>query len=200
MQILYFGGSFNPIHHGHLICARAVAEAAGYEQVVLIPTSQSPHKPMTPELAPAADRLEMCRRAIEGDPLFDVNDIEIRRSGASYTIETVQELARPTGNKPRWLIGADMLLYLPKWHHATELLEQTNFVVMARPGWSLDWQTLPPEFRSLQKSVVEAPMIDIRATDLRARVASGRSIEYFTPPAVCAYIRDRGLYRTTLSS
>ncbi|HEY2585783.1 MAG TPA: nicotinate-nucleotide adenylyltransferase [Tepidisphaeraceae bacterium] len=195
MQTLFFGGSFNPIHHGHLICARAVAEAIGYEQVVLIPTGQSPHKPVTPELAPALDRLEMCRLAVTSDPIFEVNDIELKRLGASYTIDTVQELVRLTGTKPYWLIGADMLLYLPKWHRATELVEQTNFVVMARPGWNLDWQTLPPEFRPLQHSVVEAPMIDIRATDLRQRVASGRSIDYFTPPAVCAYIRDRGLYR-----
>jgi nicotinate-nucleotide adenylyltransferase len=195
MPTLYFGGSFNPIHHGHLICARAVAEAAGYDRVVLIPTGQSPHKPATPELALASDRLEMCRLATLADPLFDVDDVEVRRGGASYTIDTVQELARRTGNLPHWLIGADMLLYLPKWHRAMELLEQANFVVMARPGWALDWQTLPPEFRGLQKNVVQAPMIDIRATDLRQRVASGRSIEYFTPPAVCAYIRDRGLYR-----
>jgi nicotinate-nucleotide adenylyltransferase len=195
MSTLYFGGSFNPIHHGHLICARAVAEVGGYERVVLVPTGQSPHKPMTQELAPASDRLAMCRLAVALDPRFDVDDIELRRAGASYTIDTVQELARQAGNLPDWLIGADMLLYLPKWHRATELLGQTNFVVMARPGWSLDWLTLPAEFRALEKNVVEAPRIDIRATDLRRRVAAGLSIEYLTPPAVCDYIRDRGLYR-----
>jgi nicotinate-nucleotide adenylyltransferase len=195
MPSIYFGGSFNPIHHGHLICARAVAEAAGYDRVVLVPTSQSPHKPVTPELAPASDRLQMCRLAIADDKLFEVDDIELKRPGPSYTIDTVRELARRTGGPPHWLIGADMLLYLPKWHRVPELLAETNFIVMARPGWTVDWSTLPPEFRALQNNVVEAPMIDIRATDLRQRVATDRSIEYFTPPAVCTYIRDRRLYR-----
>jgi nicotinate-nucleotide adenylyltransferase len=192
---LFFGGSFNPIHHGHLICARAVAEARGYRRVALVPTGQPPHKPISPDLASGADRLEMCHLAISQSPLFEVNSIELSRPGPSYTIDTIRALALAAPGPVHWLIGADMLLYLPKWHRATELLQEVQFVVMARPGWTLDWTLLPPEFRGLKDNIVQAPMIDISATDIRRRVAAGASIEYLTPPAVQNYIHSRGLYR-----
>lgn len=192
---LFFGGSFNPIHHGHLICARAIAEGGRYGRVTLIPTGEPPHKPISHDLAPAADRLEMCRLAVTGSKIFDVNSIELERDGPSYTIDTIRALAAAGHGKVDWLIGADMLLYLPKWHMAEELIQEVNFVVMSRPGWSLDWQTLPEPFRVLRRNVVDAPMIDIRATDIRQRVATSQSIEYLTPSGVCTYIRNRRLYR-----
>lgn len=195
LPTLYFGGSFNPIHHGHLICARAVAEAGGYGRIALVPTGQPPHKPVSQDLASGADRLEMCQLAIAGSPWFEVNSSELSRQGPSYTIDTVRELATATAHPIHWLIGADMLIYLPKWHRAAELLREVHFVVMARPGWSLDWTLLPPEFHGLKANVVQAPMIDISATDIRRRVAVGASIEYLTPPVVENYIRSRGLYR-----
>lgn len=199
-RTLHFGGSFNPIHHGHLICARAVAEAEGYGRITLIPTGQPPHKPAFADLAPAADRLEMCRLATANAEVFDLISAELDRTGPSYTIDTVRALAAGGNRQIDWLIGADMLLYLPKWHKAEELIQEVNFVVMARPGWSLDWQTLPEPFRTLRSHVIEAPMIDIRATEIRQRVAAGRSIEYFTPPSVCDYIHQHGLYRQTSPS
>src|SRR5215204_3176269 len=94
MRRLCFGGSFNPIHHGHLICARAAAEAAGFERVVLIPSALPPHKLDDTELASSTDRLAMCRLAVEGDPWFEVEDIELIRKGPSYTIDTARELRR----------------------------------------------------------------------------------------------------------
>jgi nicotinate-nucleotide adenylyltransferase len=194
---LYFGGSFNPIHHGHLICARAVAEARGYDQIVLVPSGQPPHKPVSAELASGGDRLEMCKLAVADMSLFRVDSSEIDRAGPSYTIDTIRQLATTAPGGVHWLIGADMLLYLPKWHRVKELLREVHFVVMARPGWTLEWSALPPEFRRLKDNVVEAPMIDIRATDIRRRVTAGLSIEYLTPPAVCEYILSRGLYRQT---
>lgn len=194
-RTLYFGGSFNPIHHGHLICARAVAEARGYGRVTLIPTGQPPHKPISDDLAPAASRLEMCRLAIMGSELFGIDSRELQREGPSYTIDTIRAIAMGENRKIDWLIGADMLLYLPKWHKAIELIQQVNFIVTARPGWTLDWQTLPEPFRNLRSNVVEAPMIDIRATDIRQRVAAGRSIEYLTPSSVCDYIQQQRLYQ-----
>lgn len=194
-KTLFFGGSFNPIHHAHLICSRAVAEARGYGRVTLIPSGQPPHKPIYEDLAPAADRLEMCRLAISGSALFGVDSSEIERSGPSYTIDTIRALSASGHGKVDWLIGADMLLYLPKWHKAAELVQEVNFIVMARPGWRLDWQLLPEPFRVLRSSVVEAPMIDIRATEIRQRVAAGQSIEYLTPPSVCDYIWQHRLYQ-----
>ena len=195
--MLYFGGSFNPIHHGHLICSRAVAESSGFKNVCLVPTGQSPHKPLSSDVASSTDRLEMCRLAIVNSSLFAVEPAEVSREGPSYTIDTIRAFAREGRGKVNWLIGADMLLYLPKWHKAVELVQEVNFVVMARPGWNLDWNILQPEFRFLRDRVVEAPRIDISATEIRRRVAARAGIEYFTPPSVCEYIREHGLYQQT---
>ena len=195
MAVLYFGGSFNPIHHGHLICARAAAENGHFEQLILIPSAQPPHKSNDASIAGATDRLEMCRLATASSRLFKVDDIELSRGGSSYTIDTVRQLAR-TANAPiHWLLGADMLLYLPKWRQPLDLLREVRFVVMSRPGFEIDWSRLPPEFRDLEKDVVEAPLIDISASDIRRRIKDGLEIDYLTPPAVCNYIRTRGLYR-----
>jgi len=195
MAVLCFGGSFNPIHHGHLICARAVAESKSFSKVVLIPSALPPHKQNAATMAAAKDRLAMCRLAVEGDPFFEVDDLELNRSGPSYTIDTAQALARNLGEKVHWLIGADMLLDLPTWHRPQELLREVEFVVMARPGWSIDWSKLPPEMRKLEANVVEAPRIDISATDIRGRVRAGLSIAYLTSPNVCQYIHKQALYR-----
>lgn len=198
MRRLCLGGSFNPIHHGHLICARAVAEAAGFDRVVLIPSAQPPHKPGAVDLAAAEHRLAMCRLAadLEGD-LFEVNELELHRSGRSYTIDTVRQLKSSGWDEVHWLIGADMLQILPSWHQPEALLREVQFVIMARPGWSLDWTTLPQPYRSLEKKVYSAPLIDLSATDLRRRVAAGRSIRFLTPDPVVQYIYDHGLYRAT---
>jgi nicotinate-nucleotide adenylyltransferase len=197
VKTLYFGGSFNPIHHGHLISARAAAEVAGHDHIVLVPTSQPPHKPGDVTLAAPEHRLAMTRLAVAGDPLFSVDDLELRRSGPSYTIDTVREFKRRGGQQVDWLIGADMLLSLPSWHEPLELLREVHFVVVARPGWTFQWDALPPEYRRLQKSVVRAPLIEISGSVIRSRVAAGKSISYFTPPAVCRYIRDHRLYQTS---
>jgi nicotinate-nucleotide adenylyltransferase len=194
MASLYFGGSFNPIHHAHLICSRAVAEQKGYERVVLVPSAQPPHKPDAANLADARDRHAMTQLAIGGDPLFLVNDLELQRSGPSYTIDTIRQLKERGEKQIHWLIGADMLLYLPYWHQPLQLLAEVEFIVLARPGWTLDWSLLPADFRHLQQNVVQAPLLAISSTDIRQRVAEGKPIDYLTPPAVCRYVRERGLY------
>jgi nicotinate-nucleotide adenylyltransferase len=196
MPTLCFGGSFNPIHNGHLICAQAVAQKAGYDRVLLIPSAVPPHKPNAAELASAQDRLAMCRLAAEetGGGLFEVSDIETRRNGPSYTIDTAQELRRVGFSRIDWLIGADMLLYLPKWHRAADLLREVHFVVMARPGWEIDWDALPAEYGPLRDNVVEAPRIDISATDIRRRVSEGCAIEGLVPETVGRYIAAHQLF------
>lgn len=195
MRRLCFGGSFNPIHAAHLICARAVAESGGFERVVLVPSALPPHKLETTELAAPEDRLQMCRLAVAGDALFEVSEIEIARPGPSYTIETARALRRQGWDRVSWLIGADMVRILPNWHQAAALLREVELVIMARPGWSMDWGQLPEAFRGLAANVVEAPLIDLSATMLRRRVAAGRSIRYLTPDSVCDYVVARGLYR-----
>ena len=141
----------------------------------------------------------MCQLAIDerggASPTFSVSDIETRRSGPSYTIETVLELKAAGETDVHWLIGADMLLYLPKWHRPLDLLRETHFVVMARPGWTIDWTALPAEFRHLQDHVVPVPPIEISGTEIRRRVRQNLPIEHLVPPAVARYIETRHLYR-----
>jgi nicotinate-nucleotide adenylyltransferase len=195
MARLWFGGSFNPIHHGHLICARTVAEVRGFEKVVLVPTYQPPHKLLGPQIATPEDRLAMCRLAVQGSSLFGADDLELRRGGPSFTIDTVRELKRRGESEVHWLIGADMVQILPQWHEPEALLAETRFVLMARPGWSFDWNRLPPPYRSLCEQVVTTPLIEISATGIRNRVAAGQSVNYLLPEAVVKYIEQRGLYR-----
>lgn len=194
-NFLCFGGSFNPIHHGHLICARAVAETLGFTKVCLIPSAQPPHKQAGPELAPAADRLEMCRIVASADGLFDVADLELRREGPSYTIDTVRELKSRGAAEVHWLIGADMLNYLPKWHRSLELLAETQFHIIARPETVMDFAAMPEPFRELEKRMVQAPLLQISATAIRQRVRECRPIDYLLPAPVAEYIRRRALYR-----
>src|SRR5687768_6622242 len=127
MAKLCFGGSFNPIHYGHLICARAAAERLSFESVVLIPSSQPPHKPGATDLAEGPYRVQMCELAVQGVGGFEVNDVETRRSGPSYTIDTARELARQGWGRVSWLIGADMLHNLPTWREPQALLREVDF-------------------------------------------------------------------------
>jgi nicotinate-nucleotide adenylyltransferase len=194
MTKLCFGGSFNPLHVGHLLVARAVAESRNFQQIVLIPTALPPHKPTTYDLAESCHRLEMCQAVSHADPLFQVEPIELQRTGPSYTIETTREFARRGWGRVSWLIGADMLQILPKWHKPQELLREVDFVIARRPGSIIDWDALPAEFHVLQANVVDAPLIDVSATQIRERVRAGRSIRYLVPPEVEQYIREHHLY------
>lgn len=194
MRTLYFGGSFNPIHHGHLICARIAAEVAGFQSVMLIPCAQPPHKPISSDLADASHRLEMCRLACSLG--FEVSDIELNRpAGPSFTLDTVRQFAGQTRTRISWLIGADMLNLLPKWHEPQALLREVDFVVMARPGWQFDWNRMPQAYQTLKSRVVQTPLIDISATEIRKRVRQSLPIDFLTPAKVCEYIRSRNLYR-----
>ncbi|HEY7087992.1 MAG TPA: nicotinate (nicotinamide) nucleotide adenylyltransferase [Tepidisphaeraceae bacterium] len=207
MKTLCLGGSFNPIHHGHLICSRAAAEAGGYERVLLIPSAQPPHKPDRSELADASHRLQMCRLAIKipsRDTLpvgpkasqitFDVSEVELPRTGPSYTLDTVRQLRSEGWPEVHWLIGADMLNYLPKWHRAADLLRETHFVVMARPEVPIAWESLPAEFGKLKSHVVTTPLVQISSTNIRQRIRAGLPIDYLAPPPVADYIHNHKLY------
>ena len=201
--IVLVGGSFNPIHHGHLIVAGAVAEQLRLSRVVFIPSANPPHK-QGHDLADAADRLAMARLAVGDEPDLDVSDVEIRRGGPSYTILTVeayrQTLVVP-GQTLYWLIGSDTLPELHTWHRARELVSMCRIVTAVREGFeSPDLSVLEPtlspgQVRQLQADILPTPRIDISATAVRHRVAQGRSIRYLVPDAVCEYIERRGLYR-----
>lgn len=202
MRVLCFGGSFNPIHLGHLAVSRSVARTKAFDRVRLIVSADPPHKPRQTgrpvDLAAAEDRLAMCRLAVADDPLFQVDDLELHRTGPSYTLDTVRELRRRDGLSPNepiyWLIGADSVSQLPTWHKARKLVNEVEFVVVARPGFRFDWGSLPDAFQKLERAVVEAPLVDISATEIRRRVSAGESIEGLTPEAVATYIREHRLY------
>jgi len=195
MRRLCFGGSFNPIHHGHLLCARAAAEAAGFERIVLIPNSMSPLKLGANEVAAPEHRLAMCRLAVKGDDGFEVEDLELSRPGPSYTIDTARQLRRQGWDRVHWLIGADMVALLPKWHEPDALLKEVDFVVMARPGHPIPRSALPPAVQQLSDNLVRVKQIEISSTEVRSRVMAGKSIRYLVPPAVGDYIARHGLYR-----
>jgi len=200
-RILLFGGSFNPIHHGHLIVARHAAETLGLNRVILMPSALPPHKPSA-GLAPASDRLAMCQLAVENDPQFEVSDWEIRREGPNYTLETIRHF-RESGYEPadvHWLIGMDSLHELGTWYRATELVDECTIVTVARPGAAHPTRAaLRKTFGSAQADrllarIVDGPHIDIASTDIRARTASGAGIRYLVPESVRAFIGERGLY------
>ncbi len=181
------GGSFNPIHHGHLVIATRAAEALRLDRVLLVPAARSPLKEGR-DLAPPRDRLAMVRLAARGNPLLAPCDLEIRRGGASYTIDTLRELKRRSEARIFLILGADAARLLPNWRSIEEVLRLASIALVARPG-----QTLQP--RMPKESIVEAPLLEISGTDIRERVRRGLSIRYLVPEPVERYIRRKGLYR-----
>lgn len=195
MTLLCFGGSFNPIHNGHLLVARAVAEAGRFDGVLLIPSAQPPHKAAAADLAAPQERAELCQAVSHADSFFQVDERELRRSGPSYTIETANEFIREGWTSVNWLVGADQLQILPKWHLFDQLLKQVTFWIAQRPGYRIDWDALPASMRRLQQQVVTAPLMEISATDIRQRIKAGRSIRYLVPEVVERRIAERRLYK-----
>jgi nicotinate-nucleotide adenylyltransferase len=183
-KIGIFGGTFDPIHHGHLILAREALEELGLELVIFVPAAASPHKPDF-ESAASAVRLEMVRAAIEGEPRFGFDAMELERPSPSYAIDTVEALRkREPAAEFFYLIGEDNVERLNTWHRFGELAKLVQFIVLDRTGRQAE-QPYPVIRRHL----------DISATDIRNRVATGRSIRYLVPPAVEKIIRARQLYR-----
>lgn len=189
MTIGLFGGSFDPIHHGHLIVAQAVADALGLEEVRFVPAREQPFK-AGQHLAPAERRALMVERAIQGEPRFRLERAELERDGPSYTVDTLRQLrSREPGRRFALLIGADAARDFPKWREAATVAELAELVVFARAG------TPAPELPWPVRQVV-VPAIEISATDIRRRVRQGQSIRYLVPDPVLEVIRSGGLYLT----
>jgi nicotinate-nucleotide adenylyltransferase len=185
MQIALFGGTFDPVHHGHLILAREALEKLALDRVVFVPAAQSPFKP-TQISTPPELRLAMVKVGIAGEQAFEIDESEIQRGGTSYTIDTVEAAhSRWPDATLWWLIGEDHLAQLPKWHRYGDLLKLTKFAVFARNGNDGAGHGFPRLTRQ----------VDISATEIRARVARGDSIRYLVPEAVRALIDKHQLYR-----
>lgn len=192
------GGTFNPVHLGHLILAQNALETFDLSKVILIPCFSPPHKHKT-GLASAAHRVAMLEAAVEGDPRFEVSDIETRRQGVSYSVDTVMELRRL---HPRaelvFIVGADSLAELHLWKDIGRLLTLCRFAVFQRPGTKPAAKIAlePPWPERLQKSIRPGRLVEISSSDIRHRLAEGMSIRYLVPSPVEMYIAEHRLYRT----
>ena len=200
-KVLLFGGSFDPIHLGHLIVSRFAAEALGIERVMLIPGASPPHK-QAHRLGPPEERLAMCRLAVADDPGFAVSDWEVGQKGPNYTLLTVRHFLAELGADAQvhWLIGMDSLPELGTWYRVAELVESCTIVTAARPGYDdpdlsrLTGVLSPAQIEGLKRNILESPRIDISATEIRARVRADRSIRYLVPERVRRHILESGLY------
>lgn len=190
MRIGLLGGSFDPPHNGHLLAAGDAYDALALDRLVFIPAAVQPLK-AGQESAPAADRLEMVRRLLAGDPRFEADPVEIERGGLSYTVDTLTALAaRWPGAELFWLAGADVSRTFQKWREPGRIAELATLVVMQRAGEAPDMASLPGTTRVLQTR-----RIDISSTEIRERVRGGKSIRGFVPDAVAELIAQQRLYR-----
>ncbi|MCM8800557.1 MAG: nicotinate-nucleotide adenylyltransferase [Candidatus Omnitrophica bacterium] len=188
MRIGILGGTFNPIHLGHLILAEEARQKLKLDKVIFVPTYLPPHKD-NKEIAPAQDRLKMVKLAIKNNPYFSVSDIEIRRKGRSYTIDTLREFKRiMPSDELYFIIGSDLLNYLNEWKDLDEILKMVNFIVATRPDYPLD--KLPPHITTLPIRAV-----DISGYQIRQAIKQKHSFRYLVPEKVFKYITKRGLYR-----
>jgi len=220
MRIGLFGGTFNPVHYGHLRVALEVCEGFSLDVCYLIPSSEPPHKTAR-HLAPPEDRIAMLRSAIADTPCFQVSDAEIARSGLSYTIDTVRffQSTVPSPVDLYLMMGSDAFLELHTWKSVNELLDTIPLIVMNRPpgnseradrkgieaylnahvsGATYRYSETDAGFIDAKKPPIfffDVTLLDISSTDIRKRIRRGRSLQYLVPPQVDAYIAEKGLYR-----
>jgi len=191
MKLGIFGGTFDPVHHGHLIVAEAVRESVGLDRILFVPTLISPHK-QDARATPADQRLAMLREAVRPNPFFEVLDIEIERGGVSYTVDTLRALGETNPRDDLYLlIGADNLLEFGTWREPSEILQRATLVVMDRPGFPVQGKEPPLPSRTVRCRV---PAIDISGTEIRRRVKEGLPISFLVPPSVARYIGRNRLY------
>jgi nicotinate-nucleotide adenylyltransferase len=198
-RIGILGGTFNPVHIGHLLAAQAVAEACALERVVLLPCHTPPHKACG-GLAPAADRLAMVRLAAADNPALEAGAQEVERGGLSYAVDTLRDFRRQRPDaEPVFIIGTDQLRELHQWHCVEELLGLCAFAVVARPGegpvGAAEIRLPAPWPERLLAATVRGRLCEVSSSEIRRRIAGGRAIRYLVPDAVAAYIARQGLYR-----
>jgi nicotinate-nucleotide adenylyltransferase len=197
MRLGLYGGTFDPIHLGHLILAEQCREACGLDRLWLIATGSPPHKPGG--RTPVGHRLEMVKIAIAGHPAFAASDIEAKRPGPHYSVETLEAIRQDhPDDELFFLIGADSLADLPTWREPERIAQIATIVVVNRPGIEEADPSRLPDFGpgSHPLAWVSIPPVGIASSDLRRRLAEGRSIRYMVPRGVEAYIEAHGLYRS----
>ncbi len=200
MRLGIFGGSFDPVHYGHLLLAESCREQLVLDEVWLVPAHVSPHKQHA-HPADGATRVEMLKLAVAGHPQLVVSTLELDREGVSYTVDTLDELRQQDTNRELLLLmGADSLYDLPRWRDPKRICQLATLAVVQRPGSpEVDFGCLrefasPEQISLFRRHVVTMPMIGISSSDIRSRTAQGRSIRYLTPRSVEKYIETQGLY------
>lgn len=199
MKTGILGGTFDPIHSGHLLVAEEVSARLALDEVIFIPAGQ-PWLKAGNHISAAGHRLQMVKLAIAGKPHFHVSTIELERPGPTYSVDTIEQLRRQPGSADElyFIIGWDILLELPRWHQPQRLIDLCRPVAVPRVGWALpDLKKLEAAMPGISQRVVllDEPQIDISASIIRDRVAKGLSIAHLVPPAVEGYIMEKGLYR-----
>ncbi len=192
------GGTFDPIHIGHLACAEQAREAFGLDAVVFIPAGNPVFK-KDRAVTPAADRLEMCRLATRSNPAFDVSAIEIERGGDTYTVDTLRQLRAhyPDNVELRFITGADAVASIVAWRESTAIADLARLIAVTRPGYALseERRALIEGRGNFAVDYLEVTSLAVSSSDLRRRVAAGASIRYLTMQRVFDYIREKRLYR-----
>ena len=192
-RIGVFGGSFDPVHTGHLMLAEQCREQMRLDRVWFVPAARPPHKPGV-SLAPMADRMALLRLATAGRPDFEARDLESDREGRSYTVDTLRQIREETGASLVFLMGADSLADLPSWRDPEGIAELAEIAAVNRGFGDAEVPATLPEAVRSRVNVVEMPACGISASDVRRRVREGRSVRYLVPRAVELAIGDRPLY------
>ena len=189
MRIGIFGGTFDPPHVGHLIVASDACIALALDRLILVPSAEPPHKRGAVK-ATAAQRLEMVRAAVRDDPRFEVDDVELRREGASYTVDTLRTMReRYPHAELLFLVGVDQMRELHSWREPREVARLARLSVLTREGETPDADS------PFEHTVVPVTRIDLSATDIRRRIGKGASVRYLVPEGVARLIEEWGLYR-----
>ena len=202
MRLGIFGGTFDPVHYGHLLLAECCREQCRLDRVWFLPTATPPHK-LSAEITPADHRAEMLSLAIAGNAAFEVCRYELDRGGVNYTADTLAHLRQEDPDRELFfLMGGDSLADLPTWREPARICELATLVVVQRPGMtelnfdSLSGALSADQIDAIRRHLVEMPRIDLSAREMRALVAAGKSIRYRTPRSVEKYIETHGLYRS----
>lgn len=195
MKIGILGGTFNPIHIGHLILAEEVREKLQLDKIIFVPTYLPPHKDYA-DIAPAENRLAMIRLAIKGNHKLSASDTEIKRDGRSYTIDTLKEFKKMyPGDELYFIIGSDLLKYLDDWKDWDEIVKMVKFIVATRPGFPLEEISNYIASRQPGASTVSIRAVDVSGFEIRKAIREKKSFRYLLPEAVYSYIIKKKLYK-----
>jgi nicotinate-nucleotide adenylyltransferase len=192
VKIGFLGGSFDPVHFGHLMAAQDVYEQRQLDRLVLVPAAQAPLKPNDVQSG-VGDRLAMLRAAVEWDRRFEISDFELRRGGVSYTIDSARHFrALYPKDELYWIVGGDQLPKLHLWKDIGELVKLVEFIFLERPGYPVREH---PDIPGLKLHRCDGHLLAINSTELRERTRRGLSLDYFVPHKAIVYIREKHLYR-----